>query len=106
MSIRSGIFCLAIPVALAFPPAVRAQPPGDLPAAGVELGAAALDLHTAAQETVAGTPGGDALIRDLQIFRTAVDEFRNAGGAGRERRRVDPLRGVRIRAPREGSSPW
>jgi hypothetical protein len=82
MSIRTRVLCVALTAALAFPLTVRAQPP-DLPAAGVEMGAAALELHTAAQDSLAGTPGGDALIRDLQSFRTAVDEFRNAMDVGR-----------------------
>jgi hypothetical protein len=83
MRIRSCLVWAAGLLTLALPLTARAQGPGDPRAAGVELSAAAMELQAAAQQTLAGTPAGDALIRDLQALRTRVDEFRAAMDLGR-----------------------
>ena len=75
MRLPNRSLCVAFVLIFALPLAARAQVPLDPRTAGVEAGAAALEMHTAVQQTLAGTPVGDALIRDLQSLRTAVDEL-------------------------------
>src|ERR1700730_7563877 len=83
MRLRQCALYAAGLLVLAFPLTVRAQDLGNLRAAGVAMSATALELQAAAQRTVTGTPAGDVLIRDLQAFRTQVDEFRAALDLGR-----------------------
>jgi hypothetical protein len=52
------------------------SPDTTLQAAGEELEAEAQSLHELAQDVVAGTRRGDALLRDLTALRTAINQFR------------------------------
>jgi hypothetical protein len=72
------LLCAASIVALAVPLTVRAQEPINVQKARMELDAAARELQVASKSSLAGTPRGDALIRDLQALRSEIEMFRAA----------------------------